>query len=201
MTKRTNWNSMDTAPRDGTVIIVAENHDDDRFVIFPAVYANMGGGNPEAGEKAEGSIGWWGTWPSRRTGEGGDIDLPVRWRSIAAVPHCWTPLPEVMDSESLALALEVFEPTDDAAILDVIAERKRQDAKWGGPLSDDQRNHPSDWCRLIQDYAGWARTMASMDSSEKYRKRMVQIAALAVAAIESHDRLIDLGQPEQQGGE
>ena len=85
-----------------------------------------------------------------------------------------------------------------AVIIDVINERKRQDEKWGGSKIDDQRNRPFDWCLIIQDYASLARTMARLDSSEKYRKRMVQIAALAVAAVESHDRLIERGKSEKE---
>jgi hypothetical protein len=41
---------------------------------------------------------------------------------------------------------------------------------------------------LIQDYAGWARTMAGMNSPDKARNRLIQVAALAVAAVESIDR-------------
>lgn len=72
---------------------------------------------------------------------------------------------------------------------DIVDERGRQDSKWGGPEHDDE-HLPGAWCGLIQDYAGWARVMAGMDSPDKYRRRMVQVAALAVAAIESHDRRI-----------
>lgn len=74
------------------------------------------------------------------------------------------------------------------AISDLIAERQRQNEKWGGPHHDDQ-HQPGFWTQLIQDYAGWARVMAGMDSPKKYRNRMVQVAALAVAAIETLDRV------------
>lgn len=72
-------------------------------------------------------------------------------------------------------------------LADIAAERRVQDGKWGGPEHDDGHD-PWQWVQLIQDYAGWARVMAGMDR-DKYRRRMVQIAALAVAAVESHDRL------------
>lgn len=68
-------------------------------------------------------------------------------------------------------------------------ERQHQDGKWGGPAHDDQRG-PFDWVRNIRNYVGWAEQMADMDSPDKYRRRMIQIAALAVAAVESHDRLM-----------
>lgn len=70
---------------------------------------------------------------------------------------------------------------------EVAAERHRQDQKWGGPAHDDQKS-PNDFVQHIEDYAGWARVMAGMGSFEKYRRRMVQVAALAGAAIEAVDR-------------
>lgn len=73
------------------------------------------------------------------------------------------------------------------AILDVTNERQRQDDKWGGPKHDDL-HLITDFVQLIEDYAGWARTMANMNSYDKARKRLIQVAALAVAAVESIDR-------------
>ena len=73
-------------------------------------------------------------------------------------------------------------------VLDEIAiERKRQDAKWGGPRHDDEKPLPF-FIQHIQDYAGWARVMWNMDSYDKARRRLLQVAALAVAAVESMDR-------------
>jgi len=71
---------------------------------------------------------------------------------------------------------------------DVLLERNRQDIKWGGPNHDDQHS-TADFCFLIQDYAGWARVMAGMDNYEKTRNRLIQVAALACAAVESLDRI------------
>lgn len=69
----------------------------------------------------------------------------------------------------------------------VAAERLRQDEKWGGAEHDDKHS-TADFVQLIQDYAGWARTMASMNSPERARRRLIQVAALALAACESIDR-------------
>jgi len=69
----------------------------------------------------------------------------------------------------------------------VAAERQRQDEKWGGPAHDDS-HATADFVQLIQDYAAWARVMAGMGSPDKARRRLVQAAALAVAAAESIDR-------------
>lgn len=74
-------------------------------------------------------------------------------------------------------------------INDVKNERIRQDSKWGGQQNDDC-NTCAEWCDWVIAYATWAKMMARMDSTEKYRRRMIQVAALAVAAVESHDRLL-----------
>lgn len=70
---------------------------------------------------------------------------------------------------------------------EVAEERQRQDEKWGGAAHDDF-HRPMDWHAIISDYNGWARRMLCMNSLEKARKRFIQIAALAVAAVESIDR-------------
>jgi len=72
-------------------------------------------------------------------------------------------------------------------IVEVANERARQDEKWGGPNHDDKHS-TAEFAQWIEDYAGWARMMASMNSPDKARRRLVQIAALAVAAVESIDR-------------
>ena len=70
---------------------------------------------------------------------------------------------------------------------DVANERARQDIKWGGAVHDDEHT-VAEFVQLIEDYAGWARTMTGMDSMEKARNRLIQVAALAVAAVETIDR-------------
>lgn len=72
----------------------------------------------------------------------------------------------------------------------VRAERVRQDKKWGGAEHDDQWT-PFDWHEMIADYNGWARRMASMGSPFKARQRYIQVAALAVAAVEAIDRKLE----------
>lgn len=84
---------------------------------------------------------------------------------------------------ALSQPAEVVRPV----LLDVEAERVRQDAKWGGPNHDDSHG-VADFAQLIEDYAGWARTMAGMGSYDKARNRLIQVAALAVACCESIDR-------------
>ncbi|MBK5230230.1 MAG: hypothetical protein JJE27_03555 [Thermoleophilia bacterium] len=75
----------------------------------------------------------------------------------------------------------------ETVLADVAAERSRQDAKWGGAEHDDKHS-TADFVQLIEDYAGWARVMAGMRSDGKARERLIQVAALAVAAVERIDR-------------
>ena len=63
---------------------------------------------------------------------------------------------------------------------EIAKERRLQDEQWGGPMHDDQ--HPwADWLGFIQKQVKSA-------TSPDFRERMVKVAALAIAAIESHDR-------------
>jgi hypothetical protein len=71
---------------------------------------------------------------------------------------------------------------------DIEKERNRQDAKWGGPEHD--RGHLlEEWLDFIE------KQISNLDVAletggpvqEEYRRRMINIAALAVAAIEVVD--------------
>ena len=73
---------------------------------------------------------------------------------------------------------------------EVARERERQDAKWGGPDHDNQLS-PNDWHDVIADYNAWARRMACLGSPEKANRRYIQIAALAVAAVQAIDRQME----------
>ena len=72
-------------------------------------------------------------------------------------------------------------------LFEVERERARQVAKWGGAEHDDQHSTQY-FAQMIIDYAGWVRAMANMQSPGKARRRLIQIAALAIAAVESIDR-------------
>lgn len=74
-----------------------------------------------------------------------------------------------------------------SVLQDVENERIRQDAKWEGVFNDDDWN-AFDWHEMIADYNSWARRMMAMRSPDKARNRYVQVAALAVAAVEAIDR-------------
>lgn len=65
-------------------------------------------------------------------------------------------------------------------------ERARQDEEWGGADHDDSHER-SDWVGFIEKQCRLART-ASERPIDDYESRMVKIAALAIAAIESSRR-------------
>lgn len=65
-------------------------------------------------------------------------------------------------------------------------ERVRQDAKWGGPSHDDTHVN-FEWCDYILEHNRKAK-------SSEWRKRMIEVAALAIAAVESHDRVAAAGE-------
>ena len=74
----------------------------------------------------------------------------------------------------------------------VQAERERQDAKWGGP--DHDANHTAgDWISFIAEHADKAlrAEMGPIDGDadlDEYRRRLIEVAALAVAAVEALDK-------------
>lgn len=89
-------------------------------------------------------------------------------------------------------------------VAEVLAERMRQIAMFP-PEQDDERLDAFAWLDLLATYldraaaagtevadAAIARgepVAAALDSVEGYRRRLVQISAIAIAAIEAHDRI------------
>lgn len=81
---------------------------------------------------------------------------------------------------------------ESVALSNVKYERKCQDAKWG-----EQNHKPSTWLMILGEEVGEANKAAleSMingkfqdDLIMKYRDEMVQVAAVALAAVEAFDR-------------
>jgi hypothetical protein len=69
---------------------------------------------------------------------------------------------------------------------EIKAERARQDEKWGA-AHDDSLPIPT-WVALLAERVGSALTAYLSRDRSAYRRRLVQTAALAVAAVESLDR-------------
>ncbi len=77
--------------------------------------------------------------------------------------------------------------TTKGILAEIVAERDRQDGRWGGAAHDDDMTMDA-FAQLIGDYAGWARVKVREGSFDEARLRLVQVAALAVASIERLDR-------------
>ena len=67
----------------------------------------------------------------------------------------------------------------------ILAERAEQDRQWGGPEQDD-KNGDLDWVQFIQKQL--LRLTSEPFSIDAFRKRMINVAALAVAALEAIER-------------
>lgn len=76
----------------------------------------------------------------------------------------------------------------DRVLDDVLSERARQRRKWSGVFNDDDYT-PEQWLNLMGRYADKVRHAFGI---EDQRKRLVQVAALAVAAVEALDRQADI---------
>lgn len=80
---------------------------------------------------------------------------------------------------------------------EIHAERFRQDAKYGGPGHDDEHT-PEDWLTFIRTRGLSAENHMRGGRADEYRRRLIQIAALAVAAAESWDRREQEAQETQR---
>lgn len=72
-------------------------------------------------------------------------------------------------------------------LLEVAEERARQDDKWG-----QQDHDPNYWMVILMEEVGEAahEICGKTLNYTNYREEMVQVAAVAVAAIESFDRQV-----------
>jgi hypothetical protein len=70
-----------------------------------------------------------------------------------------------------------------AVLEDIDKERQYQEIKWG--VEFDNKNTANDWSAYISRYNGNASFAVS---PTEWRKQMIKVAALAVAAVEAYDR-------------
>jgi hypothetical protein len=71
---------------------------------------------------------------------------------------------------------------------EVRQERAMQDSLWGGPAHDDLHT-PAGWMAVLCRHLGLAADDAGGIDPARFRRQMVRVAALAVAAVESRDRV------------
>jgi hypothetical protein len=72
---------------------------------------------------------------------------------------------------------------------EVARERVAQDEKWGGPTHDFIHS-PADWNRYIREHevrAEQALAGEPIRDTDTWRRQMIRVAALAVAAVEAYD--------------
>lgn len=72
---------------------------------------------------------------------------------------------------------------------DIERRRREQDRQHGGPGQDDRRR-PEEWVVLLGKYLGRAAEGTPLlgKHPKAYRDALVDLAAVAQAAVESHDR-------------
>jgi hypothetical protein len=71
---------------------------------------------------------------------------------------------------------------------DIDAERAAQDAKWGGK-EHDEKHTVSQWAGFLHEHTNKAAFAASEGDIGEARRRLLEVAALAVAALEVVDRI------------
>lgn len=79
-----------------------------------------------------------------------------------------------------SLKVEV-NPIVDEIYVDIKKEREYQDGRWG--KDHDLRHSPNDWAAFTMRYL--AKTTNEHITPSDYRKNMIKVAALAIAAIEA----------------
>lgn len=91
--------------------------------------------------------------------------------------------------QELGLHGDPFKNAQLRVMHDVAQERRRQDDEFGGASHNDQ-HQPAEWVAMIVKQLGKTVAHCTEDqASREYRQRMVNVAALAVAAVESYDRV------------
>ena len=98
-----------------------------------------------------------------------------------------------------------------AVLQEIEAERQRQDALFGGPAHDDQ-HAMMDWVGILVRHLGLAvddgmpsggatNGHTACSNPARYRRQLVRVAAVSVAAIEAFDRKVASYHPRQPQGE
>ena len=93
-----------------------------------------------------------------------------------------------------------FEPAREKIFHQIDSRRNQQIAK-GFTLEDDKQKHPNQWGQDIDAYLRWgtlqgrlainAQSLGETLNLDEYRKRLLDVAAMAVAAIEAADATME----------
>jgi NTP pyrophosphatase (non-canonical NTP hydrolase) len=78
--------------------------------------------------------------------------------------------------------------TKDTVIKDILIERYVQDTKYG---SQPQNWKPTTWLAILSEELGEVARAIIQHDKDTYRKELIQLAAVAIAAIED----LDTGEP------
>ena len=112
---------------------------------------------------------------------------------------CWGAICDWYNDRRLPALADAPEPDENTVYAEIRAERARQDSRWGGPEHDNQHG-PNDWCRLIRERNHYD---FAPGEEPRFRRRMIVLAALAVAGIETYDRMYrhPAPAPDEPAGE
>ncbi|MGI9434275.1 MAG: hypothetical protein ACR2Q4_05515 [Geminicoccaceae bacterium] len=87
----------------------------------------------------------------------------------------------------------------DQILSEIRKERDRQDEKYDGPDHDDS-HYPGDWCLILAKYLGRAAAETiDAEPDTGFRDNMIKIAAVAIAATQSFDRVQGLALSQRAG--
>lgn len=75
-----------------------------------------------------------------------------------------------------------MEPRTLRLIKSILLERRQQDLKWG-----KQEHNAAWWMNILMEEVGEASKAVLEQSPEQYREEMIQVAAVALAALESFE--------------
>lgn len=76
----------------------------------------------------------------------------------------------------------------DRVVEEVLKEREYQREKW--TVEHDVQHTPLEWLAILATWVGKASAAAIRGDRAGFRKRLVQVAAICMAAVESFDRRI-----------
>ena len=87
----------------------------------------------------------------------------------------------------------------DRILQEIRRERDRQDVKYGWPDHDDG-HYPGDWCLILSKYLGSAAAETiDAEPDAAFRDNMIKIAAVAIAATQSLDRIQGVTVSQRDG--